>query len=260
MQGDHAIPPTPPEPAPPETVGRAFSRWFGIFASPADVYEDWVGAKPNFANIFVPTVLAMFAAIVFVLVSFSQPAVLSGMKEAQAKQMEKNAKSQNLTPAQIEKQQEITEKFMTTTMLKIFGAVGATFGTIFGLVVESFFAWILLRTLYKTRIPFPRAVELTSLSWSVLFIGTFITLSVVVMTGSLYMNVGPSLFVKEFDPKLKLHQILSVFNVMTIWQLGVESIGIAKIAQRRFLPVALVVYSLWIALRSLMIFANPMNY
>jgi hypothetical protein len=250
----------PPLPTPPETVGMAFSRCFNIIANPGEVYEEWVNAKPNFGNVWVPMSLLIITIILFSLVVFSQEAIVGNFQKAQAAQMEKNARLQNLSQAQIDKQQEIVDKFMSPTMFKIFGIVGGAAGTISALVIESFAVMLILKWAFKTRIPFGKVLELTALSYTILIFGTLATLCIVVMTSNIAMNVGPSLLVKNFDGTLKLHQFLSVFNLMTMWQLGVSSLGMAKLSGRKYLPVVALILLVWAALRSLIIFGNPLNY
>jgi hypothetical protein len=136
--------PTPPaasEPSPSRTTSL-MARLMNVVVTPGEVFDEVKASKPCYLNWLVPLILAAMVGVVYVFVIFSQPAVLQGVRENQQKQFQKQVAAGKMTQAQADKAAEVTEQFMTPTILKLAGGAGAVFGNV---------AWLFLVALAACR-------------------------------------------------------------------------------------------------------------
>jgi len=72
------------------------------------------------------------------------------------------------------------------------------------------------------------------------------------------LSATPSLgaLVKDFDMTRKSHLMLGTVNVFYFWQIGVLSVGLAKLASVPFIRAMLFVLTCWILQELLLIFSG----
>jgi len=87
-------------------------------------------------------------------------------------------------------------------------------------------------------------------------LGGVVTLLVIVATGNMYMTLSPALLVRDFNMENKVHLLLASLNAITIWYIGVLSVGLSKLTGRSFGAAALWLYGGWIVLRAGVIFSG----
>src|SRR6202453_2308141 len=126
------IPPPPPEDAPsePSSVTDSLTN---IIISPGEVFEEIKPAPVRASNWVVPLILSCIATVVYICIAFSQPGILRAMQEQRQYAMQKKVAAGKLTQAQADQATAVTERFVTPTILKIFGAGAAILGSVGGL-------------------------------------------------------------------------------------------------------------------------------
>ena len=126
------IPPPPPEGAPSEPSSLT-DRLTNVIAAPGEVFAEIKNAPVRASNWLVPLILACIATAVYISIAFSQPAILRGLQEQRENAMQKQVAAGKMTQAQADQAAAAAERFMTPTILKIFGAGGAVLASVAGL-------------------------------------------------------------------------------------------------------------------------------
>lgn len=243
------------EAAAPMSLG---ARLFNIFATPGDVFDEVAVAPPATANWLLPTLLACVIGVTAVLVLFSQPAILQQVRDQQDQVIQKQVAAGKMTKAQAEQAGKLMERIGPLTM-KIGGCVGAVVGGFVWLFVLALVLWLLGRWVMKGDFSYLKAVEVAGLSGMIACLGAIVTTLLAVAQGKLGVTLGPALFLQNFDPLNKTHQLLAAVNVMTLWQIAVLALGLAKLSRASFARAAVLLYVLWAACRVALIFLSSLG-
>ena len=241
-----------PEPLPQPSLP---ARLANVYAAPGEVFDGLRGQPPSVANWLVPVFLAALVGMISVWVMFSQPAVLQQMEDIQNKRYEQLVADGKMTQEQVNQLQERMGDLQLTIM-RIGGTVGALFGTFFWLFFMSLVFFLILRWGFRTPLPFMRIVEVVGLSQMIGVLGGLVTTLLIVITGSMFTNLGPVLLVSDFDSGNKLHLLASSVNLFTLWWLGVVAVGLSRTSQVSIGKTAIVLYGLWAALRLIIIYSG----
>jgi hypothetical protein len=246
------IPPIPAaEPQPLPT--SLWSRLLNVFAAPGEVFEEVKTSKPSTGNWLVPALILMLAGMVSSVVIFSQPDIVQQIHEQQQKAFDKQISAGKMTQAQADQATAVAEKFSGPTMLMIFGCVGAVMTSFLSLVWAAFVLWLITRFYLKVPLGYGKMLEVAGLAFMIMALAVVVKTLLIVLTGNLYAALSPVLFVKHFDPRSPLHNLLTLLDVMTIWLLAVRSIGLAKLTGASFGKTATAVFVVWLVCSGLMI-------
>jgi hypothetical protein len=246
--------PKAPAPAPPHTSLAA--RLMNIFAVPGEVYEEVRTSVFTASNWLVPLLISALVGAVSVLIIFSQPSFLQQLREQQTKAFEDKVKSGAMTQAQADQAQQMAEKFMTPTVMKLAGAVSACLAyTVrlfwWGLVLMLLGKWFL-----KTPIAYLKMVEVAGLAMMITALGDIVKLLLIVNLAKMFASPSLALVINDFDATRKSHLMMGAINVFSIWFLGVLSAGLARVAGVPFFRAALLVFAYWIFQESLFILSG----
>jgi hypothetical protein len=239
----------------PQQQPSLLARLANVYAAPGEVFDGLRERPPSVANWLVPVFLAAFVGMISVWVMFSQPAVLQQMEDIQNKRYEQLVADGKMTQEQVD-QLQARMGDLQLTIMRIGGTVGALFGTFFWLFLMSLVFFLLLRWGFRTPQPFMKIVEVVGLSQMIGVLGGLVTTLLIVITGSMFTNLGPALLISDFDPGNKLHLLASSVNVFTLWWLGVVALGLSRISRVSLGKTALVLYGLWAALRLIIIYSG----
>src|SRR5271156_3591149 len=126
------IPPPASENAPPEPSSLV-DRLTGVITGPGEVFAEVKNSPVNHSNWVVPLLLACFAIGLYVVMAMSQPAVLRTFQDARDKAMQTQVAAGKITQAQADQASAVAARFMTPTLMMIFGAVGGVGASAIGL-------------------------------------------------------------------------------------------------------------------------------
>ena len=143
------------------------------------------------ANWLAPALIYIMVGVISAFVIFSQPAIIQQIRDQQAKVMDQQVKAGKLTQAQADQALSVMDKFAGPTMLKIFGSVGAVFGSFVHVFWWAFVLWLMGLLFLKTKIPFLKTVEVAGLTTMILALGAVVTILLTVITGKLGMSPEP---------------------------------------------------------------------
>lgn len=236
-------------PSPSAPAMSLTGRLTNVYAVPGEVF-DAIKPKPVAAsNWLVPILLSCLIGVIHVWVMFSQPAVQQQMREQQALQFEKMVDKGKMTRQQAE---DIQSKMGDTQFLiiKISGSIGAVFACFvwpFGL---SLLLWLLAKWIFKSGLAYMKTLEMVGLCTMIGVLGGIVVMLLVVVTGNMHATLSPALLMRDFDPANKLHLVLSSLNLVTLWYVGVLSVGLSRLTGKSFLAPALWLYGSWAVLRT----------
>src|SRR5277367_6665687 len=89
----------PPVEAPPEPSSLT-DRLTNVIAAPGEAFDEIKARPVSAANWLMPLALSVAGGIVYILLAFSQPAILNSLKEQREAAFQKNVDAGKMTQAQ----------------------------------------------------------------------------------------------------------------------------------------------------------------
>lgn len=221
------------------------ARLTNVFLAPGEVFAEIKGRAVVPANWIAPTVIAMIVGIIYVMVVFSQPAVIQGIKDAQEKAMQQQVAKGKMTQQQADAAMETAQKFTTPTIMKSLGIIGVIFASAIWLFFLALVLWLVGRFAMRGPVTYMKAVEVVGLSAMISVLGGIVGTALAVIYGSNFMTPSAILLVGHFDPHNLEHQVLASLNMMTFWYMAVLSVGLAQTSGKGFFHAAAWICSLW---------------
>jgi hypothetical protein len=217
------------------------ARLINIFVAPGEVFDDIKAGTPKPANWLTPLVVSMLIGIVASFIMFSQPSLLQRLREERDKAIQKAVDSGSMTQQVADKQTELLDKIYTPTVMKVLGTLQAILA---GLL------WLLGTFILKGRVSYMQIVEMVATTMLIAVLGGVLKLLLIIIYGNLAVNAGPILLISKFDPKNTVHVLLAGIDVTELWNVGVLSLGLAKLSEKSFWKCAVwiygVRYGLWL--------------
>jgi len=243
------------KPSPPAT--SLGTRLTNVFVAPSEVFDEIKVSPPATANWIVPTVIAIIAGVIYIMVVFSQPGVLQNMRDAQEKKMQEIVAQGKMTQAQADQSSQFAEKIMTPTMIRTFGILAMVVFNPVALFAIAGVTWLLGRFVLHGDFQFIKTVEVVGLTGMISVLGSIVSMLLAVIYANPAMTPSLVLFVSHFDPQNKVHLLLSALNVMTLWYIGVLALGLAKLSGASYWKAAVWLYGLWYGIWALFALGLP---
>jgi hypothetical protein len=245
MQEQHTAPQEPVKP-------MSFTdKVAGIFASPGDVYEQVRLAPPAASNWVIPTLLLIVLSIAAMLLVTKDPVLMDQMMAPQREALAKAVQEGRITQDVADRQAEMMG---ASSPFFLIGLLVGTPISIFAILfLFSFVFWLLGKLAMKSTAPFMKVVEVYGLTFYISVLGVLVTAALRFALGAFHASPSLALFALPFDVHNKLHMALSMVNIFTIWGLVVTSIGLAKLFQRDFPKVLVLIFAIWILLSIVLI-------
>jgi len=213
-------------------------RLTNIFAAPGELYENVRLTPPSTSSWLIPTILLIVVSLVLGQVVVSNPSLSDQMKQLVKKEMDKRVSEGKMTQEQADQAEAMT------------GTVFRVLGTIFVipiiLFVVALFYWLLGKWAIRASAPYMKVVEVVGLTFYIGALQSIVTTIMMIMMNTVFASPSLALAVSDFNIDNKVHLALAQLNVFTFWSLAVTSIGLAKIFQRDFPKVLVLVLALWI--------------
>ncbi len=200
-----------------------------VFVMPSDVFEELRHHRMAVANWLVPLALACLVATGSVLVLFSQESIWQQIREQQVQATEKRL--EQMPPDQREQARSVVEMFSRPIVMKIFAIAGAVVVSLAGLFLITLLVWLLGRWVFRAEMGFGKTLEMCGLAGLVGTLGTVVKTLLIAATGNLYASPSPAMLLPHVEATDRLFQVLSVFNVMTIWYIVVLAIGLSRLSR-----------------------------
>ncbi len=245
MEQPPTIPEVSPGPEQPPTMSLP-ARLLNVFAIPGDVFDEVRSAVASASNWMVPALLFIAVSWVAAWLIFSQASIQQQLRDITAKAIQARIDKANLPPDKAEEMRDIAEKYagMTQKAGMIVGPVFIAFASPF---FWGFIFWLVGTKALKGQFSFMKGVEVAGLANCISVLESIIKTLLIIGLGDLFASPSAALALKNFDPQKPSHSLLAVANIMTIWILGVRSIGLARLSQASFAKAAICVFGIWAA-------------
>ena len=250
---DESMPPTLPGP-PSASRMPLGARLMNIFTGPGEVFEDVLKGPPSTANWLVPVILSCVVGMVSSFVIFSQDAIAQQMREKQEQVLEKRL--EKMPKEKREEMRVMLEKWSNPDSMKVFGVVGAVARSFGGLYVVAAVLWLVGTRAFKGAFSYMQAVEVCGLAAMIGLLAAIVTMLLMVVMGTTLATPGPVLLIHEPDMANPAHLLLSAFNVLTLWYIGVLAIGLAKLSRASVAKAAAWLFGIWAVVTIAFVFAG----
>jgi hypothetical protein len=250
------IPPPPSESAPSEPSSLT-DRLANVIAAPGEAFDEIKNAPVRASNWLVPLVLACIATAIYMSVAFSQPGILRVFQEQRENAMRKQVVAGKITQAQADQAAAVTERFLTPTVMKIFGAGGAVVAMAAGLFLMAVAIWLALKYGTEAKLNYMKVVEICGLALVIDVVQKIFRLWLVLWKENLLATASPTLFLASPSTANKMHVLLSMFDVVDFWWLAVLSLGVSKVASIRYGTAAFITFGVWFGFRIVALVLTP---
>jgi Yip1 domain len=230
---------------PETTLG---SKMANIFVAPSDVFDELKSSPPRTSNWLVPMVISIIAGIIYIMIMYSQPAIIQQMRQPMEQSFAKLVKQGKMTQQAADQQLEKYEQLMSPSFLRVMGILSVLFISPAFLFFVAMLLWLVGTFVFHGHFDFMKAVEAVGLSSMISVLGAAIAVPMLILSGNLAMNLGPVLMISHFDPTNPVHIVLSSLNLMTMWYLAVVAIALARLSGVHFIKAALWPFGLWFLL------------
>jgi len=249
-----STPPIPePQPVEPSTPATSLAgRLMNVFAAPGEVFDEIKTAPHRAANWLTPALLLIVLSWVSAWLVFSQPAIQQQMKDLSNKAIDQQVERGKLTSAQADQARAAAERFGSIGY-KIAAAVVPVFMAFITPFWGGLILWLVGSFALKAPFPYMKAVEIAGLANMILVLDVVVRTLLVLITGNLFATLSLALVVKDFDPQNTVHSLLALVNVMTLWQLAIRSIGLARVTGASVAKVVAWIFGIWIVLSGILI-------
>ena len=218
------------------------ARLLNVFAVPGEVFTEVSTTRLTAGNWVVPMLLSAVIGAVSVFIIFSQPAIQQKIHEQQEKMFQKQVDAGQMKQADADK---IAEAMSNPMLLKIAGSGGAVMVSVTRLFWWALVLWLLGRWFLKVQVRYPKALEVAGLAMMIGVLEGIVVLLLTVNLGRMFATPSLALAITDFDATRKSHLFLGAANVFAFWQIGVTSVGLAKLAGVPFLRAAVLVFAYW---------------
>ena len=249
-------PPLPPAEALPEPSSLT-DRLTDVLAAPGEAFDDLKGAPVRAANWIVPLVLSCIGTVIYFCLAFSQPAILRGLQDQREAAMQKNVAAGKMTQQQADQAGAMTERFLTPTVMKIFGAGGGLLASVAGLFLMAVLIWLALKWFAGSTLGYMKVVEVCGLALVIDVPQKICRIALVAWKGNLLATVSPTLFLANASTTNRAHVFLSMIDLIDIWWLAVLSLGLSKVAGISYRTAAMVAFGVWFGFRIIAALLTP---
>jgi hypothetical protein len=245
-----------PPPAPPEPSSLT-DRLTNVITAPGEVFEEIKNAPVRTSNWLAPWILSSIATVFYICIAFSQPAVLSGMKEQQEKAMKKQIAAGKITQTQADQAAAVSERFMTPTIIKIAGSVAAVAALMGGLFLMGLGIWLALKFCAGATLELMKVVEICGLALVLDVPQKILRSGLVAWKENLLATASPTLFLANPSTTHRADVFLSMLDAGDFWWLAVLSLGVSKVASVRYRTAALITFGVWYGFRVIFALLTP---
>ena len=116
------------------------------------------------------------------------------------------------------------------------------------LFFSALILWMIAKFAFRAELRYMQFVEVTGLAMMIEALGLVISMGLACAYGSLLATPGPILLVGQIEVGNRIHSSLSALNVITLWQMGVMSVGMARLCGTTWIKSALWLFGIWAAM------------
>ncbi len=205
----------------------------GVFTAPGETYETIVNSpKKNYWMIplIISIILTVIGTFLFMQDEELASKTMKKAREKMSEQFDKNVKEGKMTREDADK--ALDGMNPQSAMFKIFGYVGAVFGS-FVILFIPFIIYLIILKIMKTEFEIMNILNVIGLAMLILALGNLIALVISILRGEM-SSIGLGLILSEESVGDKVYALISKLDLFNIWFYIVVGIGLSKIAKLDF--------------------------
>lgn len=213
--------------------------------APGELFQALVRVPVSVANWLIPALLVAVMAGVAGWVVYSQPVIIQEIRQIQDREFDRAVEKGKMKAEEAEKARALMEQ-MGPAITRWGGVAG---GVLMAVVAPLWWGLILLLTArwgFRAMVPYMRCVEVAALASLATGLGMVVWMFLAIGTGRLFAGPHAGALVSSFDLGNKLHLALGALNIFSLWQLGIQMVGLAALLGRPLRPVAIVLGGVWL--------------
>jgi hypothetical protein len=213
------------DPAEPQHRPSLFSQVTDVITSPAELFTELRPLPSSAGTGFAVVCLTVILAILTNCTLFVAKGAMDDVIRRQQKVMEQAVEKGKMTAADASRGMEQ----MRSVGPVVFVAFGSVAASIFILLASLGWALVVFlagKFLGGAPVTFGKAYEITGLAFIIGCLSTLASAVLILLRDSL-ASPSAAIFIEDFDPGSKLHNLLQALNPFSIWFLAVLAIGLA---------------------------------
>jgi Yip1 domain len=212
------------------------AKLIDMFASPSEVFDEVVAARPRFANWLVPTVLVALASLFLLRASSNEAASVTTTPQAvEAQPTASDSAAVQAGPSSVDAQR-------LSALATCGGAFAGTFWS-------AFLLWFIGRAFLRTRFSYLKTVEVVALAGIIVALGTIVTALLIGISGDPATRPALSFFARHLPATSPVRLILDLLNFFHLWTIIVLAIGLSRLSGVSFKESAFWVFGYWLVAR-----------
>jgi len=226
----------------PEATPMPFiDKLTGIFTSPGEVYENLVRSRKVISDWLIPMVILIVLSIISTFLKFNNQSIRESLVQFQEQRLEQLVEQGKMTEEQADLARERMESFGSAQ--KVFAIIGVLLGIPITFLIVSLVYYLLGKLFFKGNVDFMSVFSIYSLSSLISSVGVIVSTILAYVTGSFFASASPAIFMEVSTSKVYI--LASKFEVFTLWQLAVFSIGMAKAFNKNYAQAFGLVFGAW---------------
>jgi hypothetical protein len=247
----------PPSEGAPSAPSSLTDRLANVICAPGEVFGEIRNAPVRVSNWLVPLILSCIATAIYISIAFSQPPILRAMQEQREHAVQEKVAAGKMTQAQADQATAMTERFMTPTIMKIFGSGAAILASVAGLFLMGVLIWLALKGCTGAKLNYMKVVEICGLALLIDVPQKLLRSGLVLWKENLLATVSPTLFLAHPSATNKTHVFLSMIDAVDFWWLAVLSLGVSKVVSIRYRTAAFITFGVWYGFRIVAVLLTP---
>lgn len=220
-------------------------RMVDIFSAPTKLYTEVAAAPVQSLSWAVPYIIAMCIALITTITILSDQTLRSQALEPQREAMQERVDRGQMTQEQMD---AATEMMESGSMMLITGSVAALVMTTIAMFGVPLVLSLTVKIFLKSQAGYKKLLEVYGLSMLIGILGSIITVLMIFLFSSILASPSGSLLLMDtFDHKNMAHKFLASLNFITIWQMVVLGIGVAKVSNKSISTGIGITMGLWLA-------------
>jgi hypothetical protein len=236
----------PEAPKPRET--SLLFRLLNVFAVPGLVFDEVKGSPSRVGNWLVPAILCAIVGTAMALTLLSQPEVSAKLRENYNSFVDKQVQAGGMRAADAGVAKAAFEQWKQPVIVCL--GVGLGFVRVFW---WAFVLWIFGLLFLRARFSYLKGLEVAGLAIMIGVLGSIVTLMLTSdLTPLLSGHAAVAINDAAMNRRSKL--IAGAFEVFSIWQLIVMSIGLARLTGASVFRAAWFIFAYWLMVQSFFYF------
>lgn len=234
-----------PEPQGNISLGDALA---GVFTEPGETFTSVKqSTKKNYW--LIPILIVMVVSIISTVLVMGDEELVSEIQTKQKKAIQERldnaVKEGKMSREQADQQIEQSQKFITGSMMMIFGLIFSVVGVLVFFFLKGLIYWGGVK-IFKGAASYVEVLNVLGLSAIITAIQLIVDTVMAILMGKLMVNIGPVLLVSHDSVGDAMYAFLANFDLINIWYLIVAGIGLAKMSSLSSVKTVSLVFVLWL--------------